>query len=359
MTTLGSGDGRNGGGDAMIVADQITRDYGPSIALRDISFQAYRGEILGFLGPNGAGKTTTMRILTGYMPPSSGSATIAGHDVVEASMEARAQIGYLPESAPLYPDMTVRGYLDFMARLRGVPDRSDAVDNAMYKVSIEDRADDLISHLSKGMRQRVGIAQAVVHDPPVIILDEPTIGLDPRQIREVRALIRELGGDHTVIISTHILPEAQQICDRVLIIHDGRIVAEDTPDELTAQISGGEQVRLGLAESVAEDDLRAALGEIEGVQGLEVEQPGRALLQSDGGDDTRAAMVRAVYDAGWTLLELSPQRMTLEDIFLELTDDGEVEDDDWYDDEDVDDDEQDGRADADDALTAESGEASA
>ena len=224
---------RGARGEPMIEVERLTRYYGPVPAINDVSFTAHKGEIVGFLGPNGAGKTTTMRMLTGYLPPSSGTARIAGHDIVTDSMAARKLIGYLPESTPLYPEMTVSDYLHFMARLRGVKDRGAAVERVMSQVSIDHRADDLIGHLSKGFRQRVGIAQALVHDPKLIILDEPTIGLDPRQIREVRELIAELRGDHTVLLSTHILPEAQQLCDRILIIKRGQIVAEDTTEGLS------------------------------------------------------------------------------------------------------------------------------
>jgi len=312
-----------GRGEVMIEADHLTRYYGPAPALSDITFRAHRGEVVGFLGPNGAGKTTTMRILTGYMPPSSGRASIAGHDIVEDSMAARRNVGYLPETTPLYLDMTVYGYLDFMARLRGVADRGAAVERAMSRVSIDHRADDLISHLSKGMRQRVGIAQAVLHEPPVIILDEPTIGLDPRQVREVRDLIRELGGDHTLIISTHILSEAQQLCDRVLIINDGRIVAEDAPSRLTQQLEAGKQVRVAIGGDAG--GAEAALGAVAGITGVEARGDGVFLVTAAVSDDPRPAIARAVVERGWPLLELTPIALSLEDIFLRLTDEAQVE----------------------------------
>lgn len=302
----------------MIEVDQLTRYYGPVPAINNVSFTAYKGEIVGFLGPNGAGKTTTMRMLTGYLPPSSGTARIAGHDIVTDSMAARKLIGYLPESTPLYPEMTISDYLHFMARLRGVKDRTAAVERVMQKVSIDHRADDLIGHLSKGFRQRVGIAQALVHDPRLIILDEPTIGLDPRQIREVRDLIAELRGEHTVLLSTHILPEAQQLCDRILIIKRGQIVAEDTTEGLTARLTGGEQIKVGLGRSVPTTEMRVAL---EGVKGItEVAGDGAAYTVTvQQHTDARAAIAAAVVGRGWPLVELSQSRLTLEDVFMELT----------------------------------------
>ncbi len=319
MTAASHNGGLGGDREVMIEVDGLTRYYGPVPAIHEVSFRAYRGEILGFLGPNGAGKTTTMRMLTGYLPPSGGTARIAGHDVVEDSMAARRKIGYLPESTPLYPEMTIAGYLHFMARLRGVENRDAAVERVMQRVSIDHRADDLIGHLSKGYRQRVGIAQALVHDPSVIILDEPTIGLDPRQIREVRSLIEELGGDHTVLLSTHILPEAQQICDRVLIIKRGQIVAEDTPGELTSRLAGGELLRLALGAEVSAEDAVSALGAVAGVERVEPEAEGGYTLTVAAGSDPRAEIARQVVERGWPLLELRQAGMTLEDVFLELT----------------------------------------
>ncbi|MFI0607667.1 MAG: ABC transporter ATP-binding protein [Anaerolineae bacterium] len=309
---------RGARGEPMIEVERLTRYYGPVPAINDVSFTAHKGEIVGFLGPNGAGKTTTMRMLTGYLPPSSGTARIAGHDIVTDSMAARKLIGYLPESTPLYPEMTVSDYLHFMARLRGVKDRGAAVERVMSQVSIDHRADDLIGHLSKGFRQRVGIAQALVHDPKLIILDEPTIGLDPRQIREVRELIAELRGDHTVLLSTHILPEAQQLCDRILIIKRGQIVAEDTTEGLTARLGGGEQVRVGLGRSVPAAEMRAALDKVRGV--TEVTGDGDSYTVTvQPATDARAAIAAAVVGNGWPLVELNLSRLTLEDVFLELT----------------------------------------
>ena len=305
--------------DVMIEAEHLARYYGPSPALRDITFSAYRGEIVGFLGPNGAGKTTTMRILTGYLPPTSGRAFIAGHDIIEASMAARRNVGYLPETTPLYADMTVWDYLDFMARLRGVDDRDTAIERAMDRVSLTDRADQLIGQLSKGLRQRVGIAQAVLHDPPVVILDEPTIGLDPRQIQDVRDLIRELKGNHTVIISTHILSEAEQLCDRVLVINRGEIVAAASPEELQSQLAGSEAVRVTIGGGVRPRDVEQALGGLAGVTTVASEGDGRFTVKAAAGANPRPGIAKAVVDQGWPLLELTPVGMSLERIFLELT----------------------------------------
>ena len=226
----------------MIEVEGLTKDYGARRAIDNLTFNARKGEVLGFLGPNGAGKTTTMRILTGYMPPTSGVARVAGFDVVDQSLEVRKRVGYMPETVPLYPDMTVFEYLKFMADLRKLPDAEDRVDDVLEIVHMEQRADGYISNLSKGMRQRVGVAQALLHQPEVLILDEPTIGLDPAQIIYVRDLIREIGRERTVLLSTHILSEAQQLCDRVLIINKGRIVAEDTPERLQAGLAGAQRV---------------------------------------------------------------------------------------------------------------------
>jgi len=213
----------------MIQAENLTKYYGDYPAIEDVSFTVNRGSIVGFLGPNGAGKTTTMRILTGYMPPTSGTATVAGYNVFTDSLEVRRHIGYMPETVPLYTDMSVRSYLNFMARLRGMRNPRQRIEEVVEAVNIGDEADTLIGHLSKGYRQRVGLAQALIHEPEILTLDEPTIGLDPRQVVEVRELIKGLAGDHTIILSTHILPEASQTCDRILIINEGTIVAEDTP----------------------------------------------------------------------------------------------------------------------------------
>src|SRR5512136_105640 len=226
----------------MIQVTGLTKDYGTRRAIENLTFEANQGEVVGFLGPNGAGKTTTMRILAGYIPPTFGTAQVAGFDVVEESMEVRRRVGYLPETVPLYPDMTVFDYLKYMADLRHIKNAEDRVDDVLEIVHMNERANGYISNVSKGMRQRIGLAQALLHEPEVLILDEPTIGLDPAQIREARKLIREIGHQRTVLLSTHILSEAQQICDRVLIINKGEIVVEDTPERLQAGLTGVQRV---------------------------------------------------------------------------------------------------------------------
>ena len=236
----------------MIRVERLCKDYGLRKAVHDLTFNAKKGEILGFLGPNGAGKTTTMRILTGYMPPTSGTVEIGGFDVVEKSLDVRKLVGYMPESVPLYNDMTVMEYLTYMGEFHKLPDLDDRVDEVLEKVHLDDRAGGYIGNLSKGMRQRLGLAQAILHRPEVLILDEPTIGLDPAQIIEVRNLIREIGKEHTVMLSTHILTEVQQVCNRVIIINRGQIVAEDTPSGLQARFTGAERVSIKIRGEVVE-----------------------------------------------------------------------------------------------------------
>jgi gliding motility-associated transport system ATP-binding protein len=307
----------------VIEVQHLTKRYGRVTAVDDVSFRVERGEILGFLGPNGAGKTTTMRILTGYMPATEGKAIVAGFDVFDQPIEAKRRTGYLPETPPLYPDMTVNEYLQFVAKIKGVlaADRRSRVRMAMERTRIDDMADRLCSKLSKGYRQRVGLAQALIHNPEVLILDEPTAGLDPKQIIETRQLIKELAGDHTIIISTHILPEVSQTCQRVVIINKGHVVAVDTPDNLTARLRGSETMYLQIDANGA--DASGVLGRLagvtrvvesyrrDGVVGYEVE--------SERGYDVRRDLARAVVTSGWGLLELRPMRMSLEEIFLELT----------------------------------------
>ncbi|MCL4486695.1 MAG: ABC transporter ATP-binding protein [Chloroflexi bacterium] len=303
--------------EAMIDVQNLVKDYGTYVALRDVSFEVQKGEVLGFLGPNGAGKTTTMRILTGYMPPSSGSAHIAGFDVFSESMEARKRIGYLPETVPLYPEMSVWDYLDFAARLRHVSKRDDAIERAMDMTNIADRADQLIGRLSKGYRQRVGLAQAIVHEPDVLILDEPTIGLDPKQIIEVRHLIKSLAGEHTVILSTHILPEASNVCSRVLIINEGKIIAEDTPERLSSRVRGAERILLQVAQPAPE--IPAELEKIKGVLGVEETDKGIYEIETNLGTDRRADLAALAVQRGWGVLELRPVGLSLEEVFLKLT----------------------------------------
>ena len=303
----------------MIDVEHITKQYGDFTALQDLSFHIGKGEVVGFLGPNGAGKTTTMRILTGFMPPTSGTAKISGYDVFFDSLQARRQIGYLPETVPLYTEMTIHGYLDYMARLR-IPsgsERKERVEAAMEAVHITERADTIIGRLSKGWRQRVGLAQALVHNPEVLILDEPTIGLDPKQIIEVRELVRNLGKEHTIILSTHILPEVSQICTRVIIINEGRIVAEDTPERLTTRLSGGERLYLEVAKP--SDELPKAIRSIEGVTGVESSKNGAYEVECAVGTDCRAAIARQVVMSDCGLLEMRPIGMSLEEVFLKLT----------------------------------------
>lgn len=302
----------------MIQADGLTKYYGRHPAVLDLTFEARPGEIVGFLGPNGAGKTTTMRILAGYMPPSQGRARVAGFDVIEHSLEVRRRVGYLPETVPLYPEMSVSEYLIFMGSLRGLPELDQRVEQVVAEVGMEPRAGSYIGNLSKGLRQRVGLAQALLHRPEVLILDEPTIGLDPAQIIEVRRLIQEIGRERTVLLSTHILSEAQQVCDRVLIINRGRIVAEDTPANLQAELAGAERL---LVQAAAETGELVAL--LQGLPGVARVQPGahegQVELSSSPGQDVRARVARAVVEAGHDLLELRPRGLSLEEIFLQLT----------------------------------------
>jgi ABC-2 type transport system ATP-binding protein len=301
----------------MIRVEGICKTFGQTVALQDVSFHVERGEVLGFLGPNGAGKTTTMRILTGYLAPSAGRAAVGGFDVFSQSLEVRRRIGYMPETVPLYREMTVLSYLEYLAHLRSVTDRDSRIAYAMEVCGIGHRADTIIGQLSKGYRQRVGLAQALLHDPEVLILDEPTIGLDPKQVVGVRGLIRSLGGERTVILSTHILPEVSEICGRVLIINQGRIVAEDTPQRLTARLQGAERIRLQV--QGADDNLRQRLATIEGVVSVEPLNGNGYEVQSALGVDVRAKLAAMVVSGGWGLLEMRPVGMSLEEIFLRLT----------------------------------------
>ncbi len=305
----------------MIQVDSLTKDYAGRRGIRDVTFTVEKGEILGFLGPNGAGKTTTMRILTGYLPPTSGHASIAGFDVSSESLEARRHIGYLPETVPLYKELTVLEYLTFVTRLRDIPkaQRAEKIDMAMEKTNITDVADVFIGKLSKGYRQRVGLAQAVVHEPDVMILDEPTEGLDPRQRTETRALIRDLAKAHTIILSTHILPEVEAVCDRVLIIDRGRIVAEGTPSDLRAKLAGAPVVHVVVKGAVS---VREDLSALPGVASVELEDaPGetRARVLCVQGSDPREEIFRLAVERGWVLRELARAAMTLEDVFVRLT----------------------------------------
>lgn len=303
----------------MIEVEQLTRRYGNFLALDHISFKAREGQIVGFLGPNGAGKTTTMRILTGYMPPTSGKAVIAGYDVSADSIDARQQIGYLPETVPLYPDMTVLGYVKFMAELRGLPQKKQAAMAALEKVGLTHRANSLVRSISKGMRQRLGLAQAIVHNPPVLILDEPTIGLDPQQVREVRQLIRDLAQNHTVLFSTHILSEAEQLCDDVIIIHQGKILAQGSPVELRErlQLTGRIYVRTRGKISTLQDTLKKLIE----IDSITLYQDG-VIVTPKSNREIRPAIAQAVANAKLDLLELRPLASSLEDIFIEITEVG-------------------------------------
>jgi len=306
----------------VIEVQHLTKRYGRVTAVDDVTFRVERGEILGFLGPNGAGKTTTMRILTGFMPATEGKALVAGFDVFDQPLEAKRRTGYLPETPPLYPDMTVQEYLDFVAKIKGVlsAERRQRVKTVMERTRIDDMAQRLCSKLSKGYKQRVGLAQAIIHNPEVLILDEPTAGLDPKQIIETRELIKELAGDHTIILSTHILPEVSQTCQRVVIINKGHVVAVDTPDNLTARLRGSETLYVQVD---AIGDAAAALGRVGGVTRVTETDRRDTLVgyevESEHGHDVRRELARSVVESGWGLLELRPMRMSLEEIFLSLT----------------------------------------
>jgi ABC-2 type transport system ATP-binding protein len=307
----------------MITVENLTKRYPNKTAIESVSFSVEKGEILGFLGPNGAGKTTTMRIITGYMPATEGTVRVDNHDVFEKPLEVRRRIGYLPENPPLYPEMNIVGYLRFVAKIKGVPKASldDEVTRVMEKVNLTDVKERIISKLSKGYKQRVGLAQALLNDPPVLILDEPTIGLDPKQIHEVRELIKELAGNHTVVLSTHILPEVEQTCHRVIIIERGKIIAVDTPQNLRFQLQGAERVTMEIEGPVG--DIVPALKAMPGVMDVRViaENNGRSRFQVEGElqKDIRSDLARTVVQSGWGLLELQSSTMSLEDIFLKLT----------------------------------------
>jgi ABC-2 type transport system ATP-binding protein len=307
----------------VIEVQHLSKRYGRVTAVDDISFTVGRGEILGFLGPNGAGKTTTMRMLTGYMPATDGRAIVAGFDVFDQPIEAKRRTGYLPETPPLYPEMTVKEYLDFVARIKGVPaaDRKARVAEVMERTRVADMASRHCSKLSKGYRQRVGLAQAIIHNPEVLILDEPTAGLDPKQIIETRDLIRGLGGDHTIILSTHILPEVSQTCQRVVIINKGRVVAVDTPDNLTAQLRGSSGLYVQVDGAGA--DAADVLARVPGVVTVRpVDRHDTTIgYEVDVAGDVRRDLAREIVASGWGLLELRPMRISLEDIFLQLTTD--------------------------------------
>jgi len=302
----------------VIRVENLTKYYGKRLAVDNISFNVEKGEIVGFLGPNAAGKTTTMRILTSFLAPTSGNAWIAGHDVLSHSLEARQHIGYLPEAIPLYSDMTVRSYLDFCAKLRGLDKNriTKRIEDVVEICHLEEYIDVLIGKLSKGFRQRVGVAQTIIHEPEVLILDEPTIGIDPIQVSMTRQLIKELGKESTVLLSTHVLPEVSVICERVIIIHEGKIVAEDSIENLSNLISGSKRIRLeigGPANKVAQ-----RLRQITGI-GQVRHEDSEFIVECAAGEDPRNRIIETVTQEGWTLLSMESLEMSLEDIFLKLT----------------------------------------
>ena len=307
----------------MIEVEHLTKVYNGRKAVDDISFKVEKGEILGFLGPNGAGKTTTMRILTCYMPSTAGTAKVAGFDVFEESLEVRKRIGYLPESPPVYPEMTVESYLTFVAKIKGTRanQRRAQVEDAMAKCSIADVRNRIIGKLSKGYKQRVGVAQALLNNPDVLILDEPTIGLDPKQISEVRSLIKSLAGNHTIILSTHILPEVSMTCDRVVIINNGKVVAMDTPEGLTNQAKGAERIAL-----LVDGPSEAVQQKLQGIDGVisvqasggENGKPVKFNVECQLNTDLRRTLAATIVSQGWGLLELKGVSLSLEDVFINL-----------------------------------------
>jgi ABC-2 type transport system ATP-binding protein len=307
----------------MIEVQNLTKSYGPIAAITDVSFGIERGDIVGFLGPNGAGKSTTMRILACFMPATSGRARVAGYDVFEQSMEVRRRIGYMPESVPLYTDMRVARYLDFVAEVKGVgrAERKRRVADVMDRCLIADMQNRLIGKLSKGYRQRVGLAQAIVSDPEVLILDEPTIGLDPKQITEIRALIKSLAGQHTVILSTHILPEVSMVCQGVIIINKGSIVAQGPIDTLVEQFFPTTRIQLQVA-AAPPDAVKAEIGRIPGVLSVErsvaTDGVGTFVVESPRDRDVRSDLFQLAAAQKWTLLELRRRGMTLEEVFIRI-----------------------------------------
>jgi ABC-2 type transport system ATP-binding protein len=303
----------------MISVSQLTKMYGPRTAVSNLSFEVKRGEVVGFLGPNGAGKSTTMKILTGFMPATSGKASVAGHDVFEKPLEVKRNVGFLPETPPVYPEMQVEDYLDFAARLHQVPGPQikRAVDTVLQKTALGDVRRRLIGNLSKGYRQRVGLAQALVHNPQVAILDEPTVGLDPKQIIEIRQLIKSLAGDHTVILSSHILPEVTATCERIIVINQGQIVAEDTIDRLTTRLKKGLVYTLHVRNPSPAG--LEAVRKVRGVSGVTSAGEKLTVEIEPGGAEVRDQIVAAAVGAGLGVLEFAAERVSLEDIFLQLT----------------------------------------
>ena len=314
----------------MIETHQLTKYYGPKQVLQDVSFRVEKGEILGFLGPNGAGKTTTMRILTCYLAPSRGTASVAGFDILENPLEVRRRLGYLPENVPLYEEMRVNRYLDFVAEVKGIASRDqrrNKVGGVVESCGLTRVQERILGNLSKGFRQRVGLAQALLGDPEILILDEPTVGLDPQQIIEIRSLIKSLGGDHTVILSTHILPEVEVTCNRVVIIHEGKVVAQDTPKKLTHRLQGGARIQVTLSGKEPAKIL-ALLKSVPGAkkvtQQSETSDGYRFLVECDAERDLRSELAQVAVQNGLSLLDLRSRDLTLEEIFIQTITEGEV-----------------------------------
>jgi ABC-2 type transport system ATP-binding protein len=307
----------------MIEVEHLTKRYGPTQAVTDVSFRVEKGEVLGFLGPNGAGKTTTMRVITGYLPPTEGAVRVAGFDVVEQPIEAKRRTGYLPETPPVYPDMTVNEYLTFVGHIKGVQrrDLKNRIHEVSEKCAIADVQHRQTGKLSKGYRQRVGLAQALIHNPDVLVLDEPTAGLDPKQIIETRELIKGLAGQHTVVLSTHILPEVSKTCERVVVISGGKVVAVGKPDDLTRRLQGFETV-LVIAEGPA-NEIKERMERVAGVDLVEQKEAADSQatfeIHAHKDQDVRSELARAIVESQWKLLELRATALSLEDIFLKLT----------------------------------------
>ena len=310
--------------EMMIEVQDLTKYYGPDLAISRLSFEVAAGEIVGFLGPNGAGKTTTLKILAGFLSPSSGTARINGRDCVTQSLEARHSLGYLPETVPLYTDLAVQQFLRFAAQAKGVQAKGEnaEIGRVVAACGLEEVQHSRIGVLSKGFRQRVGLAQALLNNPPLLILDEPTIGLDPSQIVEIRQLIKELAGAHTVILSSHILPEVSQLCQRVIIINRGHIVASDTPENLSRQMGHGSRIRLSVRGP--DQEVAAAIKKVPQVREVAGEGEGRYLVVAANDLDLRPELARLVVERGWDLLELKAQEFTLEEVFLNLVTEEEV-----------------------------------
>jgi ABC-2 type transport system ATP-binding protein len=312
----------------MIKVEGLSKRYARTTAVDNVSFEVKKGQIVGFLGPNGAGKTTTMRVLTCFLPPSSGAANVAGFDVVEQPMEVKKRIGYLPETPPLYPEMEVQEYLTFVAKLKGLPssDIKRRVGEVSERCAVADVSKKLISKLSKGYRQRVGLAQAIIHNPDVLILDEPTSGLDPKQILDTRSLIKSLAGDHTIILSTHILPEVEQVCEHVIIINKGKVVATDTVHNLTNRLRGAEAVAVEVEGRNGQIDKGTVQQRMEQVPGVsrvvyKESRDSRHLYEVESlqGRSIRPELARSIVESGWNLNELRSVSLSLEEVFLSLT----------------------------------------